>query len=137
MLLKLLKRCPKMLLVEVLIEQSMNPLDMSPLDREFIDESFPVGRQLILNREEKSPGLFWDIFWSLASHGHIQSSIREIEAIANDKSFRMQLDISKVPECCYFFRDPNAELTKLLLNGGGGRLLMREQMSAFSPWLPR
>ncbi|MFH1132443.1 MAG: FkbM family methyltransferase [Pseudomonadota bacterium] len=72
-----------------------------------------------LPRFSQTYPFMWKLCWELAENGkHSFPFYRTVTFHFNDKHFVMRLDMTKIPECGYYFRDPTATLTEIISRGG-------------------
>jgi FkbM family methyltransferase len=70
-------------------------------------------------RSGDMPSPFCWMLWVLALEQSWQGPVlRQVEYVLGDASFRMELDLSRAPECLYYVEDPTPALTCALRVGG-------------------
>ena len=96
----------------------------SAMDFDMVENVLPARRRIILGGCPPA-GVLFKVFWDLAATScYGRSILKQVEYEHDGDSFCMELDISKAPDCGYYFYDLNPKLTEYLLKTRvGGTML--------------
>jgi|GEM_PF-1696242 len=96
----------------------------SVMDLDMVENVLPARRCITLG-ECPPAGILFKVFWNLASSScYGRSILKQVDYEHEAGYFSMELDLSKTPECGYYFYDLNPKLTEYLLKTRGGGTML-------------